>query len=208
MLLSDSHRFLFVHVSKTGGSSVTQALQPYALKRGRALWLRTLRPLGLPRDHRRFRFTKHASLRDAERRIPRAVYATLFKFAFVRNPWDRLVSEYNAVLAKPGHRRHQRVARMGFRAYLLREAPRIVGLQIDMLTDRSGALGVDFVGRFERFDEDLRAVCARIGVTPPAVVPHVNAYAHDPYETFYDDETRAIVARTWGRDIDAFGYGA
>lgn len=205
MLLSDEKRFVFIHVPKAGGSSMTAALGPWCLPRNRAPWASWARWVGLPRDYRRYRFGKHEGLAAVERRMPAELYGAYFKFAFVRNPWDRLVSDYNSVLRDPAHRRHARVRRLGsFREYVVSEAQRSLRTQLELLADSTGGIGVDFVGRFERLEADFRAVCERVGIE--ASLPHLNRREHEPYADYYDEETRELVRARWTDDVEAFGY--
>ena len=205
MLISDSKRFIFVHVPKTAGSSLRELLRPHSNARRKSLIGSVLRPLGLPRDHRRFCFLTHGPLKTAQRIMDEETFRSYFKFAFVRNPWDRLVSEYNALMHKPGHRRYARVAKLGgFAGYLKYEAPRVAPNQVELLLNLDGQIGVDFIGRFERLNEDVRAVCERLGI--PCDLPHVNGHPHAEYRQFYDEQTREYVRKHWARDIEAFGY--
>ena len=68
-----------------------------------------------------------------------------------------------------------------------------------------GNLIVDFVGYFERLEEDFKEVCRRIGI--PAALPPPKAHApRKDYRSFYTDETRDLVAEAYAQDIDLFGY--
>jgi hypothetical protein len=152
-------------------------------------------------------------------------FARLFKFSFVRNPYERIVSEYL-------YRNY--FAHRSFRDFVLRKLPepgwdddyRHVMPQYEMLHDANGRLLVDFVGRFEHLQRDFTEVCTRLGIED-ATLPHRNPSnkrsrtlkrkvrnlvfgngedGKRRYTDFYDDETRAAVARLYRRDIDAFGY--
>lgn len=204
MLISDEKAFVFIHVPKTGGSSIEAALQPWALPRSDSMWASLGRPLGLPPGYRRFRFAKHGGLRDVQGRMPAALFDRYLKFGVVRNPWDRLVSEYNAAVHNPAHRRHLRVAQMAFDEYLREEAPRVLAAQHDLLADATGKIGVDRLLRFENLTEDFGRLCADLGIH--AELPHLNRYEHDSYRAFYDDAARAFVAERWRADVEAFGY--
>ena len=205
MLISDDKQFIFIHVPKCGGTSMEAALAPYALGLPRSKWYSLLRAFGLPRDYRRFKFGKHAPLRQVERKLPPAAYASYFKFAFVRNPWDRLVSEYNRTLNEGDRRRHRRVRRMrGFMEYLHWQAPRPGSHQYQQLLNASGSVGVDFVGRFETLAADFDHVRERIAVD--CELPHLKGFHHPHYREYYDAEAREFVRRHWMQDIEAFGY--
>ena len=206
MLISTSHNFLFVHVQKTAGTSVTRFLAPYALAPPGGRLHRLASDLGLVRDWPRHYFRIHAPLRRAERVLPPDVLGSLYKFAFVRNPWDRLVSWYVYILRQPDHHRHARVRRAGsFDAFVRSELARPRRSQWWMLERRDGELGVDFVGRFERLEQDMAAVCGHIGI-PYQPLPRANVSEREPYQGYYTPELAMLVRECWAREIEAFGY--
>ena len=144
-----------------------------------------------------------------------------FKFGFVRNPWDRLVSWWEMIRRNVAEGRPMN----GFQRYVLSNAGTfedfirkcgeeyrdhdgskwIYRNQVDYLTDSSGALLVDFVGRFENLPADFGVVAARLGLQS-APMPHINRSNRRLYAEYYSDELRHIVAHRYARDIAAFGY--
>lgn len=209
MLLSYSHHFLFVHVPKTGGSSISEALGEY-VHRPEDHWVnRALGRVGIhvnlygPERIRRYRF--HSTARILQRHMSKATFESSFKFAFVRNPWDRMVSSYHFVAGCAAHHRHRRVARgMNFKDYVRYEVSRGKMSQAAMLTDRSGRLLVDFVGRFERLAEDFHHVCQLLGL--PCQLGHHNRSRHRDYREYYDPESIDLVRRHFRDEIELFGY--
>ncbi len=209
MLLSYSHRFLFIHVPKTGGSSISRALAEY-VHRPQDHWVnRALGRVGIhvnlygPERIRRYRF--HSTARILQRHLSKETFESSFKFAFVRNPWDRMVSSYHFVAGCATHHRHRRVAQgMDFKDYLRYEAARGKMSQSAMLTDRSGRLLVDFVGRFERLTEDFHRVCRLLGL--PCELGHHNRSRHRDYREYYDRESIELVRRHFGDEIELFDY--
>lgn len=155
--------------------------------------------------HRWKLFREHTTADQARRLLPRQVYNDLFKFAFVRNPWDLLVSYYHYLLRSTGHHRHRRVKRLGgFEDYVRYEARRGKFSQKQFLTDRRGNLLVDFVGRFESLATDFCYVCRVLGIS--AALPHVNRTPHQDYRSYYDKRTIELVAWHFREDIELFGY--
>lgn len=201
MLLNDTHRFLFVHIQKTAGTSITRALHA----------IPGTRPLFHPHS-----LMKHVVLTEEQN--------ALFKFAFVRNPWDRLLSWYNMILNKGPINR--------FMSYVLANArsfsefidcvetvadtdgsadstvPYLKSIaynQLDYISTPDGQLNIDFIGRFENLNGDFAAVCRRLNLGA-ITLEHANRYAHADYRSYYTDRDIEKVRRLYERDILQFGY--
>ena len=119
MLISYDRRFLFVHVPKTGGSSVRVALGRYAHDATQYRVNQLARRLGirlnhLALDHRKRYFRTHERASVIKRCLPTELFDAFFKFAFVRNPWSLLVSQYKFIRQNASHRRHRVVRSMSF----------------------------------------------------------------------------------------------
>jgi hypothetical protein len=206
MLISDSHEFIFVRVRKTASQSMWQALEPYVLPRPAGRWARFKSRAGLERDYRRFRFRAHEEITTAQRLMPADKFERYFKFAIVRNPWRRLVSEYEFILKSPRHGRHERVKALGgFGPFIDMQIPRRDAYQVNPLCDRDGRLLMDFVGKLENLDADWATICARIGI-PHVALPRKNVSVKRPYTDYYTPELRDRVAEHWAREIELFGY--
>lgn len=210
MLISRRRRFIFIHVDKAAGTSIQDALRPFCepvsgvrLRRKIPL-LGPLARLPLLRDW--VEFGEHITAEDLRRCLPGPVWAGAFKFAFVRNPWARLVSRHQYLIAHPENRHHRRAVRLGFPAFVRDEIRRNRrhSHQVGYLCDRSGSPLLDFVGRFEELGRDFGEVCRRIGVE--AALPHLNASVRGDYRSFYDAALREEVGRHFARDCELFGY--
>jgi len=209
MLLSYDRRFLFIHIDKVAGSSIQLALQPYALQqkgnrlRKRLVWLRSLNRIG--NLYRVLNFPEHVTARSVKNCLPPVLYESLFKFAFVRNPWDRLVSRYAFLLGTVGHPEHRLVKAMkSFEDYLQWEIRRGQMFQRDYVVDPNGKVIVDFIGFYESLEEDFARVCMRLGVE--ALLPRDNASNHRDYRTYYTSAARDLVAHHFRCDAELFGY--
>jgi hypothetical protein len=151
MILSYSSGFLFVHIEKAAGSSIQQALLPFAnvapnsRMRRRLAWLGPLNRVG--GLYRALQFGEHATADEVKRCLPAEAYDSLFKFAFVRNPWDRLVSRYAHLLRSKDRRRHGFISRLEkFEDFLQWEIQRDSANQYPYVTDAKGKQIVDFLG--------------------------------------------------------------
>jgi len=215
MPVSHGLRCLFVHVPRTGGTSIEAALgmagdvevEDEERLFGRICSAR-YRALDLGSD-----YLQHLTLREL-RSLPSAARCRgYFTFAVVRNPWERVVSVYARLVAGEAGALAARLGvddpgTLSFPAFLdVAEGCGHAHLapQLDFLLDDAGEVGVDLVGRFERLDATFDEVRRRLG-RPELALPHQNRSAHRHYSSYYDAATRERVARMYVRDIEAFGY--
>jgi hypothetical protein len=210
MLISHSKKFLFVHVPKTAGLSMAAALNPFCDSPKNALVNRILSRLGInvnwlgPTTTLKYGRI-HTTARQMQMIFPNKVFEEYYKFAFVRNPWDLMVSYYHYIQSNTEHHRSQKVQELGgFKQYLEYEIKRNKISQIRSLTDVKGNLIVDFVGHFESLSEDFDVICSTLGIT--ANMEHYNGSKHRDYRSYYDEETKQMVANHWKEDIERFGY--
>jgi hypothetical protein len=209
MLVSHTRSFAFVHVPKTAGSSVHVALGRHATCVDDYWANRALARIGIsvnrfaPWPYTKFR--PHASAATLAAWLPPEVFEGLFKFAFVRNPWDLLVSYWHFLRDTPGHHRG-RSARLlpDFAAYVEYEIRRGRFSQSGLLCDRDGRLLVDFVGRYESLASDFVFICRRVGIE--ATLPRVNAGSRGDYRDYYTPALAARVAEAFATDVERFGY--
>ncbi|MBL8795122.1 MAG: sulfotransferase family 2 domain-containing protein [Planctomycetia bacterium] len=202
MLISHSHRFIFIHIYKVAGVSIRTALQPYAAQprsNVRELYERWRGRATTPR------LDTHAMAREVRAALPAKLFDGYFKFAFVRNPWDWQVSLYHFMRRSPLHPQHALVCAMqDFDEYLAWRVQHEVRLQKDFLTDGNGRVLVDHVGRFETIGQDFDHICKMLNLAAP--LPHENKTDHADFRAHYNERTRALVAESFREDIEMFGY--
>jgi hypothetical protein len=188
-----ARKCIFVHVPKCAGLSMTEAL--FGDKGG-----------------------AHASLEDYLHVFGARWTDQAFKFAFVRDPLTRTVSAFD-FLRRGGLNRwdsafaETHLARFAdvndFALHGLGD-PEIMQYvhfreQVSFLTDpRTGRVGVDFIGRFERIDEDFAEICARIGVEAPLV--ERNRRAKADAAPVLTDAASVRIAEIYRHDCATFGY--
>jgi len=140
------------------------------------------------------------------RRLGQDRYDSLFTLAFVRNPWDWMVSMYEYLRGETTHRHHPAVRRMTFAQYVDFEISRGRRSQSVFIVDRDGHVMVNFVGRFERLHADFARLCAALDVE--ARLPHLNRSRRADYRTYYEDDP-ALISRVGDflrEDVERFGY--
>lgn len=138
-------------------------------------------------------------------------FDSMYKFAFVRNPWARLVSEYNYA----GYDE-----KWSFAEWVLEHFPtakdekglfqkggyRHVMPQLDYLVDDKGEMILDFVGKFESITEDFAKVCQDLGIHDKPL-PHKNSgKKRQHYSEYYTPAAQKRVAEMYAKEIEMFGY--
>lgn len=148
-----------------------------------------------------------------------AAYDDYFTFAFVRNPWDRLASAYHFLKQGGFNDIDRRWASKHLRHYTGFDefvsdwvTPEHVRgwvhfkPQCDYLCNTDGMLDVDFIGRFERLEQDFQTLCNKLGVERTLHSLNHGQHKLPGYQALYDDQTRDIVSRVYARDIELLNY--
>lgn len=209
MIVSHRHKFIFIHVTKCAGTSVTRALAPYLGEDDLVLGCTPEGEKLSEAGRRRGGLHKHSSAAQARQVLGESLWNAYFKFSFVRNPWDLLVSQYHWWLVTPwddANHTGRKVRELNdFEDYVLSPYRRRASC-LDFLADSAGKLDVDFVGRQETLRWDFARVCRRLGL--PAIELQVeNRTRHGPYPGYYNPLTRDLVGAWFRADCTSFGYG-
>ena len=156
------------------------------------------------------------------------MYPGFFTFAFVRNPWDRLVSCYRDKIlgevagftgfAESGvahclARFDEFSANMSFDDFARAvasipddEADEHFRSQSDYVINSSGCVAVDFLGRYEALGDDFAHVVCEIGLPADTQLPNLQIAPKRSYASFYTSETRGIVKARYINDVELFRY--
>lgn len=182
MIVSNSKKFIFIHIHKTGGESITETLKPYILPD--EVILDTNREAGA--------LGKHSTALNVRDNLPAEVWDTYFKFAVVRHPIDRVISLYGycAKMARLRKRTLPQKIRNPHLLLMLEDYkrwpamkafasttsfsefirhPELVNafamrLQTQAICDDNNQIIVDRLARFEHFDDEIAAIQSRLGV--------------------------------------------
>ncbi len=210
-VISHKHKCIFVEVPKTGSTSV-RAILGKAWKPHLNLWqiknqMETYWTRYGGRNNRILAALYLLLPEERRREIGRKQFETYFKFGFVRNPWDRVVSLYErseALQLRNEMTFDQFVDWIQYSsATCVHSSPH--RYQLDWFVDPNGNLLADFIGKFERLDEDWAFVAQKLGVNEKLPHRRANPRARH-YTEYYNSRTRDVIAKKFNVDIDRFGY--
>ena len=235
-MLCHKLKFIFVHIPKTGGQSLENVfLQLIGLD-----WEKRAPFLMRPNDDPDLGPSRLAHLTASEYlscgHISLKAFNKYFKFTFVRNPWDKLVSEYKF---------HGYASKISFKEFLFENFPepgfsdkyRHVLPQYEFIFDDSGNQLVNFIGKFEKLQIDFNHICNELGIHELSL-PHINnslkihyiprnvndikhyfkiLFRYKAFKTYkrntfanyieyYDNESKRFVEEYYCKDIEAFQY--
>ena len=204
MIISRKHRFIFVAIPKTGTHSVRRALRehlaPDDLEQV-GLFVKRL----LPYQELAAMQHGHISLSQLRPHLGAEAFGAYFKFAFVRNPFDRFISYCAFVTRETAEFEHDP---RGVMRQILHERPTdhvLFAPQHSFLTDEHGELLSDAIGRVETMQADYDRFAARLGF-PSTQLARVNSSRRGNYRAYYDKQLADGVSELYRRDLDLFGY--
>ena len=205
-MISHRLRCIFVHIPKTGGTSIEDVIWP-GEKTEADLWAGFVAPM---RNRYQTGGLQHLLARQIRTHVGETVFASYLKFAIVRNPWDKIVSQYCYMRRRPDLRDYIGLAEDASLADYLDRIAATEHVQwmpqLCFVKDDDGRDLVDVIGRFETLAADAARIFTRLGLSGPEL-PYLNRSERDTdYRGYFTPETRATVARLYGSDIDHFGY--
>lgn len=178
--------FIFVHIPKTAGTSIVDFLGLYS--------------------------KKHLTLIQIKELVGLDWYRS-FKFSFVRNPYDRAVSQYF---------QQQRVAkRIGIKNYKVSFEEWVINCferknkkymkwdlgfltQYDWLKNHKGEIELDYIFKFESLENDTKLLSKIIGTK--AVLNHKNKIERKNYKNYYTPKSKQIIEKYFKNDFVNFNY--
>jgi len=177
--------YVFIHINKTGGSSIEKAL-------------------GAGLDH--------STALEKYRQLGATAWKRKYVFTMVRNPWDKVVSHYHYRVRT--NQTGLGDKNVPFDEWLQRcyvehdpqyyDQPRMFMPQRQWLVDERGELLVDFIGRFENLHEDFGKICQQLSVK--AELGHAKPSERGSYRDYYSRESEELIGEIFAEDLALFGY--
>lgn len=192
LMISHKHKAIFVHVPKTGGTSITSALSRQGFE---GLNLNCADDGSIDDDTG---YYKNGSAMRMKRQFSENLWNSYFKFGFVRNPYDRILSNYNFFKGLGSVPFSRFVESQGQNTYQI--------WHNDITQTQHTNLELDFVGKFENLQTDFDNICKRLNI-PLSKVPHLNrSRENNNWKTYFTDNCMKTVYNKYKPDFVNFGY--
>lgn len=144
----------------------------------------------------------HITLSDLVNHYGKDYFTDNFNFAFIRNPWDWLVSMYSFIKGNRDHPEFMIVGHMNFSQFVDFWISKNI-IQWDFLkTDAAVDLEIF---KFEELGNACNKIAERIGVAKPEL-SRLNTSDRRDYSEYYNANTRQLVAEHFKKDIEIGGY--
>lgn len=199
MLISDSRKFIFIAIPKTGTHSVRNVLRDYSTDEH----VGTGGGVSTPHQSRFKEFKSishgHLTIRQLSSVVNLKPY---FTFCVFRNPYSRAVSLWafctRNMNVKPNILTFFKSNHRMFNGILFKP-------QSYFITDEDGKVCIDYVIRFEDYQNGLNHVLKHLNIQP-AQLPKINQSTHDYYQKYYDEhpKLKEIIKTRYAKDIEIY----
>ena len=187
-----SHRkpkFVFIHLPKNAGSSVTKALANY---------------IGVERDKLRPQKYKFIYARNLKSVVENP--EEYFVFSVIRNPWERTVSYFHYLqqIRQPPHNLSKDVK---FTDWVKAGGYKTLQTQMSQLSDDfpcNVSTHIDYIARLEKLDEDWPEICRKMNIKCEMI--HDKKSKHTHYSEYYNDETKDLIYKFYKDDVQCLSY--
>ena len=215
MIISHKHKFIFIHIPKCAGSTITFSLLNnlyFKLPRKEDWRYNELSPKTAevfqtnPNQGNLTNLEQHDTFKTINDYFEKNKLNIndYFKFSFMRNPWERRLSQYKyaqKMAKQKGEDWAKKISLMSFYEFITERNDS----QLNWVSDEKDNVAVDFLGSGKNIQKEFDIICDKIKI-PRQELPHKNATKHKCYTEYYDEETKQIVANKCAKDIEYFGY--
>ena len=187
MIIDDKNKFVFICVPKTGSTSIRRRLGNFK---------------DPPPE------IYHMSIKDVLEQYPHV--KDYFKFAFVRNPYDRIFSTYINLKYDGHYWATDLKGKKTFREFVLdfknSEYSKYIHLQPQSSCVKiDGNLAVDFLGKFQNLQKDFRKVEEILNLEPKPLIK-IRVSSKDKEPKIIDQQIKDIIYDIYREDFESFGY--
>ena len=192
LVVSKQHKVLYLHIAKTGGSSIVQLLKNNGMD-------------DLVLSNKRGIYEEKVDyFKDVV-----AHWDEYYKFTFVRNKFDLLISLYNYDRQLNG--KYSLPKDITFEQFLKEQVGVREGLYTELidqyyLTHTNDKCMFDFIGQFDTYNDDLNKVCSQLGIVNTQERTNVGNYDRSKKKEYYTEELKQLVKEKFPKEIEKFDW--
>jgi chondroitin 4-sulfotransferase 11 len=208
MIIDRKNNFVFIHISKTGGSSICNSYMDAignTTRREGLAWQCVVHQGGMMHDN----YTSKESIINS-----------MFTTAIVRNPFDRWVSGYHSMTREKNRNLFKgETARYIHRVALdnpfdewvkrgIAEHSKwntaFVRRQVDYLKNSKNKIDIDLLGHFEEYSKFISDLNSSTNLSFKESFK--NSSKHNHYREYFSKELRSVVEEYNKEDLETFNY--
>lgn len=205
-MISDKYKCIFVHIPKCAGESISFAVDCFTSKfdKERGIWVQH----ATAEEIRKYYSTKNQ-------------WNNYFKFAVVRNPFDRIFSSFNWFYRF--EKKSKLKTKLRFKMYVLRKNqytalldPNLihdfrnkyhhVKPSYEYIYDKNDNLLVDYVCKLENINKDWKNMCKKINIPIKLAHRNIGRCNKENYRKYYDEEMIEFIKKNYKKDLEIFKY--
>lgn len=213
MIISHKKKFIFIHIYKTAGTSISKAILPYSRNIDfiskhfypTKKFFSLLSKIRKKHDGGKWitGISKHALAIEGKMHIGNEKWNSYFKFAFTRNPFTWMVSTYKEIRKDKAHHLNQEVNRMDFEEFIDFYINKNMPTQTDFLSI-DGKIDVDFVGSYENLKTDYQILRERL-MLRKKILPILNK-APEGASIIINNYAKNKILKYFEQDFNNFNY--
>lgn len=224
MIISHKYKFIFIKTQKTAGTSIEISLSRYCGKED------VITPISLedekirkklnvfpqnylksshylvdenlyPEKDDKKKYWNHTPATHIKEQVGEKIWNSYFKFCFERNPWDKVVSLYFFITNR------ENTKKISFNEFLLNTSS-FDCYNFPQYTHNDSVI-VDFIGKYENLQNDLKNVCKKIGLDFDGWLPQAKGnYRTEKkhYSEYYNIQSIERIASQFRKEVELFGY--
>lgn len=209
MIISHKYRYIFIKVSKTAGTSIQHALWRHHGPEDICT--------GVPASRKKGALSSHATAQQIRRTYPQ-IWNNYFKFGYVRNPWDRVVSYYCmhaninwddnfSTIRNTFTKKIQQLFKKAARTHTPNTSLFNLFSPFTQIA-LNNKIAIDCVCRFETLNNDFKNVCEHLNIPYTGLRKTRNNTRVDKrhYSQWYNNDTKNIIATHFSKTITTFEY--
>lgn len=210
LVISDKHRYIFFHLPKNAGVSISSYLIAQEVKLRLKKSINYLTPyifgkknnFYITKEKKFYNFNSHITCYNFFALINEKSFKNYFKFAVVRNPFDRAVSRYEY-----SKKIQTRFKNFSFEEFLIFDLKNNLHTlkQYEFCTYDKNKLILDKIIKFENLNEEFNEVTNTL-FKKNHNIKHLNKTKRNNYREYFNSNTIKLIEKNLYKDLEYFNY--